>query len=194
MTLKSALQFSHHLLTESVEEGDFVVDATVGNGHDTVFLSKLVGTNGTVLGIDIQTQAIENTKKRLKEEKITNVQLLQDSHGNLESYIPNEKHGNIGGAVFNLGYLPGSDKSIITKPDSTIGAIQSLLPHLLPKKQIVLVVYYGHEGGDKEKDELLTLVSSLDQNQFSVLQYGFINQKNNPPFVVAIEKRKARSS
>ncbi|QHS23085.1 methyltransferase domain-containing protein [Virgibacillus sp. MSP4-1] len=190
--VKQALQFSHELLKESVEKGDIVVDATAGNGNDTLFLANLVGETGHVLAFDIQEQAIQNTRHCLQEHHIEHATLIHDSHSQLDRHLETHMHKNIGGAIFNLGYLPGSDKSVITIPESTISAIHQLLEHLKKGKLIVLVVYYGHQGGDKEKEELLKMVKQLDQKKFSVLEYSFINQKNNPPFLLAIEKRKAR--
>jgi precorrin-6B methylase 2 len=187
--LKRVLPYSHFLLQQTVEIGDFVVDGTAGNGNDTVMLAKLVGEDGQVLSFDIQEKAIQNSRDLINQEKLRNVTLVHDSHSELEAYLPEEMKHNIGGAIFNLGYLPGSDRSIITKPDTTLKAIQTLLEHLKRNKLIVLVVYYGHEGGKTEKDQLLGFLRSLDQKYFQVLQYGFINQKNDPPFVLAIERK-----
>ncbi|KGX89501.1 rRNA methyltransferase [Pontibacillus halophilus JSM 076056 = DSM 19796] len=186
--LQRILDYAHHLLSGSVEEGDWVVDGTAGNGYDTVFLSKLVGETGHVLSFDIQEQAIYNTDEKLAEHESTNVSLILDSHDRLDTYLPSEDTV-LGGAIFNLGYLPGSDKQVITKSTSTIPAVQSILKHLKQRGILILVVYYGHEGGEEEKTELLKYVSKLDQKQYNVLRYGFINQKNNPPFIVAVEKK-----
>lgn len=187
--LKGILNYSHHLLEESVMKGDFVIDATCGNGNDTLFLSKLVDKEGHVLAFDIQTQAIENTKKLIKDNSFENVSVINDSHAHIEKYLPENMNKEIGGAIFNLGYLPRSDKSIITKGQSTIAAVDTILTHLKKNGLVVLVVYYGHEGGISEKEMVLKHVIHLDQKKYSVLRYGFINQKNNPPFIVAIQKR-----
>lgn len=187
MLIKGVIQYAHHLLEESVFEGETVIDATCGNGNDTLFLSKLVGDNGNVIGFDIQEGAIDKTSDLLKEHNRTNMTLVHDSHADLYKYVSSE--ATIGGAIFNLGYLPRSDKKIITKPESTIEAIDKMLPLLKPKGMIVLVVYHGHEGGKDEKKEILKHIIELDQNLYSVLRYGFINQKNNPPFILAIQKK-----
>ncbi|MEN2768312.1 tRNA (mnm(5)s(2)U34)-methyltransferase [Ornithinibacillus xuwenensis] len=187
--MKSILKYSHHLLEEIVKPGETVIDATCGNGNDTLFLSKLVGEQGEVLAFDIQEQAIDHTDQLLMENNCTNVSLVLDSHANLENYLSADLEGKIGGAIFNLGYLPKSDKSIITKGNSTIAAIHAILKYLKPNGRIILVVYYGHEGGDVERNDIMKHVISLDQKKYSVLQYGFINQKNNPPFIIAIHKK-----
>jgi|SRR5699024_5539885 len=187
--VKSVLKFAHHLLEESVELGDLVIDATCGNGHDSLFLSDLVGENGRVLSFDIQEQAIQTTKQKLIQDERTNVTLIHDSHENLNEYLSIQKNVEVGGAIFNLGYLPRSDKKVITKGDSTLKAIQILLKYLRKDRLIVLVVYHGHEGGKEEKEMLLKYLLELDQKKYNVLRYGFINQKNNPPFILAIQKK-----
>lgn len=187
--LKSILKYAHHLMQQTVSEGETVIDATCGNGNDTIFLSGLVGKEGHVLAFDIQRQAIDNTKKKLEVNQTDNVTLIQDGHENVTSYIDPKATEPIGGAIFNLGYLPKSDKQIITKSDSTITSIESILPLLRKKALIVLVVYHGHEGGKEEKNAVLEYVINLDQKKYNVLRYGFINQKNNPPFIVAIQKK-----
>ena len=119
MKLLRVLPFARHLLGETIIPGETVVDATAGNGNDTQFLAEHVGENGHVFAFDIQQAALDSTAARLGElnERVT---LILDSHDNVEQYVD----GQIGGAVFNLGYLPHSeDLSIVTKPDSTIKAI-----------------------------------------------------------------------
>lgn len=187
--LKSVLKYAHHLLKESVEKGEIVVDATCGNGYDSLFLSDLVGPNGKVLAFDIQEQAIQSTREKLIRENRTNVTLIHDSHENMKEYLSLQKDMEIGGAIFNLGYLPRSDKTIVTKGESTVKAVETLLTYLKKNRLIVLVVYHGHEGGKEEKEILLKYALELDQKKYSVLRYGFINQKNNPPFIIAIQKK-----
>lgn len=186
--LQRILDYAHHLLNQSVSKGDCVVDGTAGNGHDTLFLSKMVGTNGRVLSFDIQDQAMQKTSDLLVQHQVENVTLIHDSHEHVRSYLP-DNFTEFGGAIFNLGYLPGSDKSIITEPQPTISAVQEILARLKKNGIIVMVVYHGHAGGEEEKIALLKYTAKLDQKQYSVLQYGFINQANNPPFILAIEKK-----
>ncbi|TXL58174.1 methyltransferase domain-containing protein [Cerasibacillus terrae] len=186
------LDFSHQLLKDCIKEGETVVDATCGNGNDTLFLSKLVGKTGQVYAFDIQEQAITQTKQLLEENKQVNVTLILDSHANMEKYLPETIKGKLGGAIFNLGYLPHSDKTIITKGNTTIRAIDILLDYIKKDGIIVLVVYHGHIGGKREKDLVLDYVTNLNQSYYQVLEYGFINQKNNPPFIIAIQKRNQR--
>lgn len=190
MHLDRILPYAKTLLEKSVKSGDIVVDATLGNGHDTVFLAKLAGESGRVYGFDVQEEAIAASSERLiKEGLLERVVLVHQGHETLADHIPATDHGKITGAIFNLGYLPGSDKTIITKPDTTIAAIEQLLKIMAPEGIIVLVIYHGHEGGSLERDTLLNYCRKIDQKTAHVLQYQFINQQNNPPFIVAIEKR-----
>lgn len=192
MNLEKVLPFAHSLLKKAVNEGEIAIDCTVGNGHDTLFLAHLVGATGIVYGFDIQKQAIENTFERLREHGVhEHVILYPMGHEQLSDALPREAFGKITGAIFNLGYLPGSDKTVVTKPETTILAINQLLEWMAPGGVIVVVVYHGHEEGAKEKEQLLPYVRQIDQDIAHVLQYQFINQKNNPPFVIALEKKKS---
>lgn len=190
MKLEKILPFAHTLLKMAIKNGDVVIDATVGNGNDTLFLAELVGKTGHVFGFDIQEQAIQHTNKRLEYLELQkNVTLFLKSHDQIKAALPTDASRKITAAIFNLGYLPGGDKQIVTKPQSTIEAIKQLLDIMEIEGIIVIVVYHGHQGGQHERDELVHFAESLDQQQAHVLQYRFMNQQNNPPFIIAIEKR-----
>src|SRR5699024_9578533 len=98
---------------------------------------------GHVYAFDVQKQAIDNTKSKMMDNAIQNVTYIHDSHAHLSAYIPDHLKGQIGGAIFNLGYLPRSDKSIVTKGKSTISAIDQLLTYLKKDGIIVIVIYHG---------------------------------------------------
>lgn len=182
--LHRVLPFSKRLMSETVLPGESVVDATAGNGNDTFFLAELVGEDGKVFAFDIQQAALEATAGRLGE-LTSRVNLILDSHANVDCHV----NQPIGGAMFNLGYLPYSnDKSIITKPESTIQAIHKLLGMLKKGGIITISVYDGHDGGKEERDALLAYVKTLHQADVHVIRYELLNQRNNPPFLVALEK------
>lgn len=190
MKLERILPFARTLLQRATTEGDIAVDATIGNGHDTLFLANVVGETGHVYGFDIQQQALNSTTARLQEHHVDKrVTLLLESHANVKKIIPSEHHGKVTSAIFNLGYLPGGDKNIVTTPSSTIEAIEGLIDIMAVEGIIVLVVYHGHEEGALERDALLSYLEKLDQQRVHVLRYQFINQINNGPFIVALEKR-----
>ena len=176
------LQMAHAFLEEVVTDEDIVVDATMGNGPDTLFLARLAKK---VYAFDIQEQAIEQTTKRLAEAKLDNVELFLTGHENVDQYVESIK-----AAIFNLGYLPSADKSVITQPHTTIQALEKLCQRLVIGGRIAIMIYYGHEGGDVERDAVLDFVSQLPQQEFTVALYKTINQINQPPFLVMIEKLK----
>lgn len=187
MKLERVIQYAQTLMRMSLEEGDIAVDATAGNGHDTVYLAELVGPKGFVYAFDIQQEAIQSTTKRVLDHHFERrVQIIHQGHETVDQYVTKE----IGGAIFNLGYLPGSDHSVVTKPNTTVEAIEKLLSMLKVGGIIVLVVYHGHIGGKVERDEVIRYVSNLPQKYVHVLRYEFINQKNDPPFIIALEKVK----
>ena len=111
----------------------------------------------------------------------------------MQTYIPPTDYGHIDAAIFNLGYLPKGDKSVVTKPQTTIAAIEDIFQILSKEGIIILVIYHGHPEGKIEKDALFDYLTQIDQEQAHVLQYQFINQQNNPPFICAIEKDKYRT-
>ncbi|MEH7610516.1 tRNA (mnm(5)s(2)U34)-methyltransferase [Gottfriedia acidiceleris] len=190
MILDRILPYARKLLQSTVNEGDLTIDATIGNGHDTVFLAKLVGETGHVYGFDIQELAIQKTTERINNENLNKqVTLFQRSHAEVKKLIPASSQEKLKGAIFNLGYLPGSDKSVVTVPESTISAIEQILEMMAPEGIIVVVIYHGHEGGEIEKDELMNFAQNIPQDLAHVITYRFINQANNPPFILAIEKR-----
>lgn len=185
--IKRPLNFSHEVLRENVEAGDYVIDATVGNGHDTSFLANLVGKSGKVYGFDIQEQAIKNTIDKLtKENHIEQVELINDGHENINKHISTENE--IAAVTFNLGYLPSGDKNIITKGDTTISAIEQSIQLIKKRGVISIMIYYGHEGGLEEKKTVDDFVSNLPQDKFQVIMYKIVNQINNPPYLYLIQK------
>ncbi len=186
-TFLQGVDFSHFLLRKFLKEGDIAVDATAGNGRDTEFMAKLVGSTGKVYAFDIQKNAIENTGKLLQKKNLSErVNLIHENHKNINKYIDEEI---VTAVIFNLGFLPGGNKEIITRPDTTLAALKSSLKVIISGGIIVLVIYCGHKGGKEEKDTLINFCENLDYKLYNVLHYQFINQKNFPPQVLAIEKR-----
>lgn len=186
--LQSPLRFSHEIINQALVSGDTVIDATVGNGNDTVVLAKAVGNMGKVYGFDIQEEAIKKTTdKLLLTGLLPQTELILEGHENIEKYVPED--ADLGAVVFNLGYLPSGDKSIITQPDTTLKAIQQSLTRLRRGGILSLMIYYGHDGGKEEKAAVDELVVNLNQEEFQVLKYQFVNQRNNPPYLYLIEKR-----
>lgn len=174
-------------LEEIINEGDIVVDATMGNGYDTKYLAEKVGASGIVYAFDVQEEAIKSTKKKLeKSDLLERVNLILDGHENMDMYV----EGEVSCVLFNLGYLPRAKHQIITQPDTTIKAIEHSLKLLKPHGVVSIAIYTGHPGGMEEKNSIYEFVKNLSQTEFNVLECGFINQINNPPQLVLIEKKK----
>jgi len=188
MNLPNALTYSHQLLQDCIYPGATVVDATVGNGHDTIFLAQLVGPNGHVIGFDVQSQALANTQTQLTLTGFTTrVSLHQTGHEHVADYLTAKTV--VAAAIFNLGYLPGGDKTKVTQATTTLTAVRALLPHLPRGGRLLLVVYAGHPGGRTEAQAVTDFCATLPQKTYQVLRYGFINQVHTPPYLLAIEKR-----
>lgn len=188
--LATALQYSHTLLQEILQPGEIAVDATMGNGHDTAFLAELVGRTGHVYAFDVQELALNNTAKRLAEtpELAKRVSLIPAGHETLDQHLPADC--SIKAAIFNLGYLPQSDKAVITLPETTRQALDALLLRLAPRGRVILVCYYGHVGGAEELAVVREYCQKLPQKEYNVLNYQFINQQNQPPILFCIEKKR----
>lgn len=178
--MKRPLEMAHDFLAQVITPEDIVVDATMGNGYDTLFLAKLAKQ---VYAFDIQEQALEKTSQRIQEAGLTNVDLILQGHETVDEYVTEVK-----AAIFNLGYLPSADKSIITQPQTTLEALEKLCQMLIKGGRIAIMIYYGHEGGDIERDAVLDFVSQLLQQEYTATIYRTLNQINNPPFLVMIEK------
>lgn len=182
----NAVALSHQIVAKAVGRGDRVVDATVGNGGDTVFLAGLVGPQGLVTGFDIQQEALNQAGERLREAGLmSRVKLINAGHENLEQYIAQP----IKACMFNLGYLPGRDHRIITLPETTKAAVEQATKLLEVNGIIALVVYTGHQGGAEEAAAVAELVQVLPQELWDVAVVTFPNRRNNSPYLVAIQRR-----
>ena len=183
--LKSARFLARDVLERAVAAGDTVADATMGNGHDTLFLAEKVGAEGHVYAFDIQENAVAVTRRLLEEHGMLNrVSLFCRSHAEMADAVP----GNLAAAVFNLGWLPGGDHTVTTCCASTEKAVFSVLPLLRPGGVVTLCVYPGHSEGARELEMLLTLLSGLSNRQYNVLRQTFPNAGDGAPECFVIQK------
>ena len=186
---RKAIDFSSSIMARAFAEGDIVVDATVGQGRDTIRLAGLVGQRGKVFGFDVQKSAIEQTLKQLQNKGLASrVELFPVGHENLRAMIPAESHGQLAGVVFNLGFLPGGDKSICTQSETSVHAISQACSLIRSRGVIIITGYTGHPGGESEVEHVLRFASALDQTEFSVIRYQLLNQINHPPQSIIIYK------
>ncbi|GAV22355.1 tRNA (mnm(5)s(2)U34)-methyltransferase [Carboxydothermus pertinax] len=187
INLEKITGLAHLYLQEVVQAGDVVVDATAGNGNDTLFLAELVGKSGKVYAFDIQEKALKITKEKLAEafleERVT---LILDSHENIRQYV----FSPIKAAVFNLGYLPGGDKKVVTKPKSTIAGISECYKLLELGGIIAITVYVGHPGGEEEKILLEELGQKIPDREGFVVKHEYLNRPQSYPKLYIIGKRR----
>lgn len=159
---RSLTKLVHRYLARRLNPGDLVVDATIGNGHDTCFLSEIVGPYGRVIGFDIQPEALARTRQRLDSHGLgQTVKLHQQGHENLLERLGAQDIGRIAAVVFNLGYLPQGDKTLKTQPQTTCAAIAAAWRALRPGGLISLLVYVGHAGGSEELAAVESCLHSL---------------------------------
>ena len=177
----------HTYLSEHLHPGDHAIDATAGNGHDTAHMAALVGPAGCVIAIDIQKTAIDATRKRLESRQCSeSVQLFNGDHSEVLQSLCSTHARTISAIVFNLGYLPGSDKRIQTTPETTLRALDASLELLKSNGLLLVIAYRGHEGGQLEADVVADWIQQIENDNWSVERH---NPKSNgdkkPPILFA---------
>jgi len=178
----------HHCLQQALQDGDTAVDATTGNGHDTLFLAQCVGKTGQVFAFDVQQQALLSAQKKLQEHHIqTPITWLHSSHEYMLDSIPTDLHKKVGAIVFNLGYLPHTDKSITTTPSSTLAALNASLLLLQKGGILSILAYTGHAGGRTEAEAVKAWANSL-KDTFTIRISIPQNTKFSPPEWICIQK------
>ena len=180
---------AHDAVREQVREGEIAIDATAGNGHDTQFLAELVGPAGTIFAFDIQKVALEKTALRLKDAKVQNVVLINRDHADLASFIPDEYHGKIAAVMFNLGYLPGADKHVVTNAASTRQGILQAVALLRPRGVLTALAYTGHDGGNAEANAVAEVLAGLPVEKFVVNSIESQPGKTSGPRMFHVKRR-----
>ncbi|WP_373740333.1 class I SAM-dependent methyltransferase [Neisseria sp.] len=185
MYLDNILPFAHKLLKARIRQGDTVLDGTAGNGHDTLLLAQCTGAGGTVWAFDIQPAAIAATRARLETAgAAAQVRLVCAGHETLAAHVCEP----LAAAVFNFGWLPGGDKTLTTRTDTSLTALDAALRLLAPDGLLLAALYPGHEAGQHEAAAVSAWAASLPQQRFAVLEYRFTNRRNRPPFLLAVER------
>jgi len=189
----SVLTMAQRLAAERLAPGGIAIDATAGNGVDTLFLARTAGPKGHVYAFDIQEQALARTRQRLAEDAngdaMAPVTLIQAGHEKMAEIIPKTEHGRISAVMFNLGYLPGGDPALITQPGTTLAAMEAAIGLLAPGGVLTAVLYPGHDGGEAEAEAVVRWASRLPFAVGQTMQYRFM-QKPDAPYLVALERRK----
>ena len=175
----SLINIAHQHITEVLLPGDIAIDATLGNGHDAIFLMNQIGATGQVFGFDIQQAAIDATQAN--NDYTSGLTLIHASHALMTENIPIQHHGNVKAIMFNLGYLPGGDKSIITQTDSTLCAINAATALLATDGIMTIMAYPGHVGGDSETLQIEGWCEQLNKAYFSYqIRYNTVTSANAP--------------
>lgn len=183
--LNNVVEIAQIYMRLSIKKGATVLDATCGNGYDTVLLSDLTGISGKVLAFDVQQVAISRTEERLKKNNCCdNVRLICDSHEHLADYTD-----SISFAVFNLGYLPNSDKSVTTKACATLRAVKTAISILTPGGLIVICCYLGHPGGAEEYESLVAELNHYDCDRYNIVLLKHLIRHEDAPRIILIEKK-----
>ena len=183
--VKSARYLAREAIQRTVLPGDSVIDATMGNGHDTLMLCEAVGPGGRVYAFDIQRQAVDETEKRLREHGMADrATLIHAGHERMAEYVKEP----VKAVMFNLGWLPGGNHSVTTKWETTRQAVESALTLLSPSGIIVICAYPGHEEGAREERELTAFLSGLSNRQYNVLHQRFLNATSGAPECYVIQR------
>ncbi|MHB8120740.1 MAG: tRNA (mnm(5)s(2)U34)-methyltransferase [Desulfuromonadaceae bacterium] len=183
--LRGPVPLSHLFLHTLVRDGDSVIDATCGNGHDTLLLATLAGSTGHVWGFDIQEQAIAETDRRIAEAGLSDrVTLLQRGHEELAEHVTRP----VQAVLFNLGYRPGGDRSVITQPDTTGRALEQALVLLAPGGVVIVTVYPGHSGGAEEQSTVEEWAAALPPRTFHCWRMGQTNVTTSAPYLLLVQR------
>lgn len=185
--LSNARRLAADYVRRTVLPGDTVVDATMGNGHDTLFLCGLVGENGRVYAFDVQPEALASTGARLEQAHMRGrATLLQAGHETMERHV----EGQPSAVMFNLGWLPGAAHGVTTKVETTLAAAQAALRLIMPGGIVTLCMYPGHGEGDRERMALVSWAKALPVRSFSVLHHVFPNAPDRTPQLLLIQKNR----
>jgi len=181
---------AHSWLKESLKPGDITIDATLGNGHDALFLAQNIGEKGHVFGFDVQKNALQQSQLLLGSEPCRKT-FFHQGHEHMASTLPESIKGKARVIMFNLGWLPGSDKSLITQAKTTVSALEQSFPFLAPNGKLSVMVYPGHEGGDHEAAMVMQWLENVCSPSDSELLLEKVIVPNRPtaPILLKISKK-----
>ena len=176
---RSILNMVKKICNENITKNDYVVDMTIGNGNDTLFLANL---SKKVFGFDIQDTAIKNTKELLVKNNVLNYDLFNTSHDKINDVLKEYKN-NIKLILFNLGYLPCGNKNITTNHKTTLDAVKNSFS-MLSNDGLILIVFYPHPEGKLEAEYV---IKYLNENNKSFKIYKNTSNED-APYLVVINK------
>tara|TARA_R110002111_G_scaffold191869_1_gene258148 strand:+ start:40283 stop:40852 length:570 start_codon:yes stop_codon:yes gene_type:complete len=180
---------AHQLIVAVLQPGESAIDATAGNGHDTLFLCQTVGPEGRVFAWDIQQTALDQTASVLERAGFSNCELLCCDHSRLGEITPADFHQRFGAIMFNLGYLPGGDHCQITQTDSTLAAINASFNLLRPGGILTILAYPGHSGGATETEAVSDLLAGLDPAAYQTELIFASSESASAPRLFVVRKQ-----
>lgn len=184
--LERIVDHAHRYIAPVVSPGAVVVDATAGNGGDTLFLAKLAGPAGRVFAFDVQSEALAGTRRLLESYGLLGrVRLIRDDHQRLEQYVG----PGVSAVMFNLGYRPGGDKEVITRAATTVPALGAALNVLRVGGRLSVACYPGHPGGRAETRAVVAFCGELPSARFTVVAVRLVNRSPGAPRLIIVEKR-----
>jgi glycine oxidase len=180
---------AHRIVRRALKRGDTAIDATAGNGFDTLFLSQCVGDTGNVYSIDLQQLAIERTREKLLSAGKLGVTLIHGDHAALVSQL-HQRGVRASAIMFNLGYLPGATKSLRTLPQTTVAALETAVALLNPGGVLTAIAYRGHDGGEAEFAAVSSALSTISQqgHQLEIIESDETNPTSPVLFVLRCRK------
>ncbi len=185
--IRNTAKLAMHLTAMYIQLGDTVIDATVGNGNDTLALSELVGETGKVYGFDIQPLALMRASEFLMQNDApSEIELVYNSHEEMDKHIAEP----VAAIVFNLGYLPSGAKHITTRAETTLTALGKAIEMIKCDGVITVVMYPGHAEGQIEKEKVLEWAGLLDKSLYHCAYISMINQPENAPCIMLVTKKK----
>lgn len=185
--LRNTARLAMSLVSEYVRPGDTVIDATCGNGHDTLALALMTGEEGKVYGFDVSGLAIQATMRLLQENDVAaEIELVYNGHEDMDLHVEEE----VSAIVFNLGYLPGEDKNKTTRVDTSMTALKKGLGMIKVDGIISVVMYPGHEEGRRERDAILSWSEGLDKGKYHAVHIDMVNQPESAPEILLVTRKK----
>lgn len=167
-TYLSITSLAHEAVAAHLRPGHTTIDATAGNGHDTLFLARQVSPGGQVFAFDVQRQALDSARRHVEDAGLQDlVTWIQDGHEHMLQHIPMALHGSVDAILFNLGYLPGGDKARTTRTESTLAALDAALQILRTGGMLSVAAYPGHPEGARECDAIVTWVARNSEVQLA---------------------------
>lgn len=186
---RSARFWAAELVEQALYPGTLAVDATMGNGHDTLWLCGLVGENGHVYAFDVQREAVDRTRALLEGEgRSERATLFCEGHQHMAELVPER----VDAVMFNLGWLPGAMHSVTTMTETTLAAVDAALSILKPEGLLTVCVYPGHDEGTRELNALLKWASTLDSKRWDAMLRCYVNQSNDPPQLLAVKGKRGK--